>query len=694
MIEVKNSELELTRLRRRLFLAAAIVFILFCVLCARFVYLQVFRYQEFTAQAEDNRITLMPVSPSRGLIYDRNGILMVENISAYSLEISPSRLSDVERTIDELAKIVEITPRDRRRFKKLTEESKTVDFLPLKTRLSDEEVAKMAAFRFRFPGVEVRARLFRNYPLGESASHILGYIGRISPEEQNVIDDGNETSNYAGATHIGKIGIEQSFEKQLRGKMGFEEMEVSAAGRAVRSLSKTPPKPGNNLILSVDIKLQKLVEQLFGERKGALVAIEPETGDILAFVSKPTFDPNLFTDGIDPQSWQALNESPDKPLLNRPLRGAYPPGSTYKPFMAMAALETGARRPSDTIADPGYFAFGGRRFRDSRPGGNGIVDLHKSIVVSSDTYYYILAHDMGVDAIHDYMKPFGFGQITGIDVKGEIEGVLPSTAWKQKRYKQKWYQGETISIGIGQGYNNFTILQLAHATATLASSGKIMRPHLVKAIEDPFDKKRELTVPKETARIAFKPENLDLVRKAMIDVSRFGTSRVAFAGAEYVTAGKTGTAQVIAIKQNERYDAKKIAEKYRDHSLFMAFAPADNPKIALAIIVENGGFGAQAAAPIARKAFDYYLLGKIDGVSTDPLKVPTEPISADEMRDVPEDAEGELIVVPGAADPLSPGSPLIPPSGPARNPPIGPPLAPGTAPGAPVPASPDKKASK
>ena len=694
MIEVKNSELELTRLRRRLFLAAAIVFILFCVLCARFVYLQVFRYQEFTAQAEDNRITLMPVSPSRGLIYDRNGILMVENISAYSLEISPSRLSDVERTIDELAKIVEITPRDRRRFKKLTEESKTVDFLPLKTRLSDEEVAKMAAFRFRFPGVEVRARLFRNYPLGESASHILGYIGRISPEEQNVIDDGNETSNYAGATHIGKIGIEQSFEKQLRGKMGFEEMEVSAAGRAVRSLSKTPPKPGNNLILSVDIKLQKLVEQLFGDRKGALVAIEPETGDILAFVSKPTFDPNLFTDGIDPQSWQALNESPDKPLLNRPLRGAYPPGSTYKPFMAMAALETGARRPSDTIADPGYFAFGGRRFRDSRPGGNGIVDLHKSIVVSSDTYYYILAHDMGVDAIHDYMKPFGFGQITGIDVKGEIEGVLPSTAWKQKRYKQKWYQGETISIGIGQGYNNFTILQLAHATATLASSGKIMRPHLVKAIEDPVDKKRELTVPKETARIAFKPENLDLVRKAMIDVSRFGTSRVAFAGAEYVTAGKTGTAQVIAIKQNERYDAKKIAEKYRDHSLFMAFAPADNPKIALAIIVENGGFGAQAAAPIARKAFDYYLLGKIDGVSTDPLKVPTEPISADEMRDVPEDAEGELIVVPGAADPLSPGSPLIPPSGPARNPPIGPPLAPGTAPGAPVPASPDKKASK
>ena len=694
MIEVKNSELELTRLRRRLFLAAAIVFILFCVLCARFVYLQVFRYQEFTAQAEDNRITLMPVSPSRGLIYDRNGILMVENISAYSLEISPSRLSDVERTIDELAKIVEITPRDRRRFKKLTEESKTVDFLPLKTRLSDEEVAKMAAFRFRFPGVEVRARLFRNYPLGESASHILGYIGRISPEEQNVIDDGNETSNYAGATHIGKIGIEQSFEKQLRGKMGFEEMEVSAAGRAVRSLSKTPPKPGNNLILSVDIKLQKLVEQLFGDRKGALVAIEPETGDILAFVSKPTFDPNLFTDGIDPQSWQALNESPDKPLLNRPLRGAYPPGSTYKPFMAMAALETGARRPSDTIADPGYFAFGGRRFRDSRPGGNGIVDLHKSIVVSSDTYYYILAHDMGVDAIHDYMKPFGFGQITGIDVKGEIEGVLPSTAWKQKRYKQKWYQGETISIGIGQGYNNFTILQLAHATATLASSGKIMRPHLVKAIEDPFDKKRELTVPKETARIAFKPENLDLVRKAMIDVSRFGTSRVAFAGAEYVTAGKTGTAQVIAIKQNERYDAKKIAEKYRDHSLFMAFAPADNPKIALAIIVENGGFGAQAAAPIARKAFDYYLLGKIDGVSSDPLKVPTEPISADEMRDVPEDAEGELIVVPGAADPLSPGSPLIPPSGPARNPPIGPPLAPGTAPGAPVPASPDKKASK
>ena len=702
MIEVKNSELELSRLRTRLYLAAAIVFILFCVLCSRFVYLQVFRYQEFTAQAEDNRIAVMPVSPSRGLIYDRNGVLMVENISAYSLEISPSRLNDLERTIDELAKIVEITPRDRRRFKKLVEESKTVDYLPLKTRLSDEEVAKMAAFRFRFPGVEVRARLFRNYPLGESASHILGYIGRISPEEQNLIDDGEESSNYAGATHIGKIGIEQSFEKQLRGKMGFEEMEVSAAGRAVRSLSKSPPKPGDNLILSVDIKLQKLVEQLFGERKGALVAIEPETGDILAFVSKPTFDPNLFTDGIDPQSWQALNDSPDKPLLNRPLRGAYPPGSTYKPFMAMAALETGARRASDTIADPGYFAFGGRRFRDSRPGGNGIVDLHKSIVVSSDTYYYILAHDMGVDAIHDYMKPFGFGQITGIDVKGEIEGVLPSTAWKQKRYKQKWYQGETISIGIGQGYNNFTILQLAHATATLAADGKIMRPHLVKAIEDPVDKKRALTVPKETARIAFKPENLEMVRKAMIDVSRFGTSRVAFAGAEYVVAGKTGTAQVIAIKQNERYDARKIAEKYRDHSLFMAFAPADNPKIALAIIVENGGFGAQAAAPIARKAFDYYLLGKIDGVNTDRLKNPTEPISTEEMRDVPDDADGELLPVPGASDtaapslPLNSGSkaPIGSPQGPPGLPPTLPPLGPVSTPAAPVPTAPDKKTGK
>jgi penicillin-binding protein 2 len=639
MIEVKNAELELSRLRVRLLVAMFGVITLFGILSARFVYLQVYKYTEFTAQAEDNRISVVPVAPSRGLIYDRNGVLLAENISEYTLEVNPNRVANLERTIQELSEIVEITPRDRRRFKKFLEESKTIGYLPLKTRLTDDDVAKLAAFKFRYPGVEVRARLFRKYPQGDVASHVLGYIGRISPEEEAALSESDQDSNYAGTTHIGKIGIEQSYEKILHGKTGAEEVEVSAAGRAVRSLSTNQPVPGSNLVLSIDVKLQKLVEDLYGERKGALVAIEPATGDVLAFVSKPTYDPNLFTDGIDPQTWQGLNESPDKPMLNRPLRGAYPPGSTYKPFMAMAALETGARVPTDGINDPGYFAFGGRRFRDSRPGGNGYVDLHKSIVVSSDTYYYILARDMGVDKIHDFMKPWNFGQLTGIDMRGEERGVLPSMEWKQKRYKQKWHPGETISIGIGQGYNNFTILQLAHATATLANRGKVMKPHLVKAIEDPTTKKRTFTVQAESYTIALKEAHMDFVRNAMIDVSRFGTSRIAFANSGYVVAGKTGTAQVIAIKQNERYDAKKVAERFRDHSLFMAYAPADNPKMALAIIVENGGFGAQAAAPIARKAFDYFLLGKMpDELSSkEPIPLATE----DEMRDLPENAEGE-----------------------------------------------------
>lgn len=484
-IEVQNNEKELSKIRLRLFVSLLGVLLLFGILVSRFVYLQIYKNAEYTAQAEDNRISVVPVPPSRGLIYDRNGVLLAENVSEYTLEISPARTPNIEKTIAQISEVIEITPRDKRRFKRLLEESKTVDFLPLKTRLTDAEVAKLAAFKFRYPSIEVRARLFRKYPLGETASHVLGYIGRISPEEQDALEQSDQASNYAGSTHIGKIGIEQSYEKVLHGKTGAEEIEVSAAGRAVRSLSKSASEPGANLILSVDVKLQKIVEDLYGDRKGALVAIEPATGDVLAFVSKPTYDPNLFTDGIDPQSWSALNESPDKPMLNRPLRGAYPPGSTYKPFMALAALETGARKPSDTISDPGYFLFGGRRFRDSKPSGNGIVDLHKSIVVSSDTYYYILARDMGVDKIFNFMAPWKFGHATEIDLKNEEKGVLPSTEWKQRRYKQKWFPGETISVGIGQGYNNFTILQLAHATATLANSGKVMRPHLVKAIENP-----------------------------------------------------------------------------------------------------------------------------------------------------------------------------------------------------------------
>jgi penicillin-binding protein 2 len=648
MVEVRDSELELHRLRLRLVFAVLFVLTLFGVVLSRFVWLQVYKHAEFHAQAEDNRIAVVPVPPARGLIYDRNGVLLAENVSAYTLELAPGQIANLERTIDELAKIIDIGPRDRRRFKRIYDETKNSEWVPLKTRLNDEEAAKIAANRYRFEGVEVKARLFRNYPLGETASHVIGYIGRISPEEKKRLEEAGDAPAYAGTSHMGKVGVELSYETLLRGTTGFDEVEVSAGGRAVRSLSRNPATPGRNLVLGVDARLQKLVEEWYGDRKGALVAIEPSSGDVLAFVSKPTYDPNLFIDGIDPQSWQALNEDPDKPLLNRPLRGTYPPGSTYKPFMALAVLESGTRSPTATISDPGYFLLGGHRFRDSKPSGNGTVDMKKAIVVSSDTYFYSAAYDMGVDRIHDFMKPWGFGQLTGIDIANELTGILPSSAWKMKRYKQRWLPGETPSIGIGQGYNSFTILQLAQATAILANGGTVMRPHVVKSIHDPADGSRTPTVPKESYRIPLRPEYLALVKQGMIEVNRVGTGRVAFSGAEYVAAGKTGTAQVIGIKQGEKYDARKIAERFRDHSLFMAFAPADDPKVALALIVENGGFGAQAAAPIARKVFDYVLLGKLPKDTAAPYPVRPD-LDESEMRDVPESTEPEPLTPAQAA---------------------------------------------
>ncbi|HEY0164273.1 MAG TPA: penicillin-binding protein 2, partial [Sphingomicrobium sp.] len=475
-------------------------------------------------------------------------------------------------------------------------------------------------------------------------AHVIGHIGRISTDDNERIADAGKASAYAGTTHIGKLGVELSYEDDLHGEAGIEEVEVTAGGRAIRSLSRKPAKSGKNLVMSLDIRLQKLVETWFGARRGAMVAIEPESGDVLAFVSMPTFDPNLFVDGIDAQNWQELNTNPDKPLLNRPLRGTYPPGSTYKPFMALAVSKSGVRKPKETIFDPGYFILGPHRFRDSKPAGHGLVDLYRSIVVSSDTYYYGAAYAMGVDFIHDFMKPWGFGQLTGIDLRDEATGLLPSTQWKKRRFKAPWYPGETPSIGIGQGYNNFTILQLAHATATLANDALVMKPHVVKSVEDATTGAVRHTVAKEVGRIDVSREALQLVRNAMVAVNREGTGRTPFKGAEYVSAGKTGTAQVVGIKQNEKYDASKVTERFRDHSLFIAFAPVDKPKLALALIVENGGFGAQAAAPIARQVFDYYLLGKLP--KDQDLPFPDRQ-DDEELRDVPASMEPEL--APGAA---------------------------------------------
>jgi len=614
---MRNTERELWHFRTRVFAAGLFVFGCFGLLLARLVWLQVIQHDTYHARAEQNRIAVVPVTANRGLIKDRNGVVIARNYAGYTIEINPRQVGNVNALIDELAEVIDVQPRDRRRFKKLQEELRGADSIPIRTRLTDEEVARFSAHKFRFPAVELKARLFRDYPLGEVGAHMIGYIGRVSQADKERIAKWPDADDYLGTEYIGKIGLEQSYEKELHGTTGVEEVEITAGGRAVRTLDRTPPIPGNNLILSVDIKLQEVIEKAFGDRRGALIAIEPKTGDVLAFVSKPTFDPNLFVDGIDPKSWDELNNDPDKPLLNRALRGTYPIGSPYKPFLALAALESGKRRPEQTIMDTGVFMFGNHKFRDSNKVPLGVVDLHKSIVKSSDVYYYKLADDMGVDLIHDQMKPWGFGQITGIDLDGEQMGILPSTAWKQKRLKQRWYPGETISIGIGQGYNSFTLLQLAHATSNLANRGVVMKPHLVKLVEDAQGGGKRLTVPSESYRIPVKDENVQAIINAMVDVNISGTGRVAFQGVPYKVGGKTGTAQVIAIKQNEKYDESRIDERHRDHSLFIAFAPAEDPKIAIALLVENGGFGSRAAAPIARQAFDYYLLGKAPSAPAD-----------------------------------------------------------------------------
>ncbi len=614
MTELRNVEADLFRFRTRVLVASMAVVLGFVLIGARLVYLQLVRHDDLLEQAENNRTAIVPIIPNRGLILDRNGIVLATNYSAYTLEVTPAKVANLEQMLDELSQVLEISPRDRRRFKKLLEESKSFESLPLRTRLSDEEVAKFAAQRYRFAGVEIKARLFRNYPYGELASHVIGYIGRINPSEKEKLDESDDDGNYRGTEYIGKLGVEQSFETQLHGNTGVDSVETSAGGRAMRKLGSSPATPGNTVRLSIDIKLQNMVEELFGERRGALVALDPKTGEILAFVSKPTFDPNLFVEGIDSENWQALNESPDKPLLNRALRGTYPPGSTYKPFMALAALETGARKPEQSFADPGFFMLGNHRFRDDKEGGHGMVNMYSSIVQSCDTYYYILANDLGVDTIHEQMQRFGFGELTGIDIFGEVRGLLPSTDWKRRAYKradqQKWYAGETISLGIGQGYNNFTMLQLASATATLANNGVKMRPHLVKEVVDILTHAPTTTGHETMGEVIAKAANIAVIKNAMVGVNTEGTSAAAFRGAGYTSGGKTGTAQVIQIKQNEKYVASRMDERFRDHALFTAFAPAEDPKIALAMVVENAGFGSQNAAPIARRIFDYWLLNQ------------------------------------------------------------------------------------
>lgn len=599
--------------RRRLEVAGYAALLLFLLLAGRFVWLQVIQYDRYHAMAESNRIALVPAPPPRGAIYDRHGTVLAQNETAFTLEITPHQAGKLEEVLGQLATLIEITPGDVKRFRRLMAESKGFESVVLRARLTEEEVARFAVNRYRFPGVEVRARQFRQYPHADVMAHVVGYIGRINAHDQEQLAEEGRAANYRGTEHIGKAGVEARYERWLHGRTGVEKVETDSSGRAVRILSRTPPVAGHGIHLHLDAGLQQLAAEVFGDFRGALVALDPTNGGVLALVSRPGFDPNLFIDSIDQATWAELNHPMERPLINRALRGVYPPGSTIKPFMALAGLELGLRTPGDSFHDPGYFSLPGssHRYRDWKKDGHGVVDLKRSVVVSCDTYYYRLAHQMGIENMHRFLTRFGFGRKTGVDLDGELAGLMPNPEWKRRRFNQPWWPGETVIAGIGQGYTLATPMQLAVATMAIANDGVVYQPQILRAWQDPATGRMHYAAPRIVGRIPLKPEHLKVVKQAMVEVMLpGGTAAVAGAGAAYAFAGKTGTAQVIGIKQGARYDEKRIAAHHRDHALFIAFAPADAPRIAVAVMVENGGSGSGTAAPIARKVIDYWLLGK------------------------------------------------------------------------------------
>ena len=584
--------------------------LLLCVLFARLVYLQVVAHEHFTTLSEDNRVKLQPIPPNRGLIYDRNGILLAENLPSYRLEITPEQIDDMGATLNALEEIIEIRDIDRSRFEKLLARKPRFEAIPLRFHLSDEDVARFAVNRHRFPGVDITAGLARHYPLGSLAVHALGYVGRIDERALKELD----SSNYRGTTHVGKTGIEKTYESVLHGTVGLQQVETTAQGRVIRVLSRTPPVSGHNLYLTIDAYLQAAAEEAFGERTGSVIAIDPNNGDILAFVSLPTYDPNPFVNGIEYDDYAALRDSKKRPLFNRALRGQYPPGSTLKPFVGLAGLEAGVTTGHSSTYCPGFYSLPGstRKYRCWKHTGHGTVKLNKSIVQSCDVYFYDLALSLGIDRIHDYLQNFGFGSATGIDIQGELSGLLPSREWKRRRHDQPWFPGETLITGIGQGFFLVTPVQLATATAALANGGQLLQPNIVHAEQETNSDELLPHLPRILDTITINEQaHWDSVIQAMTDVvhSARGTARKIGEDSPWTIGGKTGTAQVFGLKQDEKYDADTIPEELRDHALFIAFAPVEDPKIAVAVIVENGGGGGSVAAPIARAVLDAYLQG-------------------------------------------------------------------------------------
>lgn len=602
----------------RLLVAFILIVIFFSILLARFFYLQVTQHNEFSGQASSNRITLIPTPPVRGEIVDINGVPLAKNYPVFSLEVIPSRIEGkMEDVIEILKKYVDITPTDLKRFKKYRESYRKFENIPLKLRLTNEEAARLSVHLREFKGVEVNSRTFREYPYGKLTSHFLGYIGRISDKDKEMLEEEGLTALYRGSTHIGKSGLEKYYEHQLHGVPGYQEVEKDAYGNIVRVLKNVPSKMGQTLRLGMDIRMQQEADRILGDRRGALVAINPQDGTVLAFVSKPSFDPNLFIDGIDSDTWKILNDDWKKPLINRITQGLYPPGSTFKPFMGMALLESGKITQNTIVPAPGAWSIPGSRhiFRDSVRSGHGSANLSKAIQVSSDTFFYRLGYEMGIDKAYPYLAQFGFGQKTGIDLPSEYVGVLPSREWKAKRFAKssdptakEWRAGEMVSVSIGQGYNAYTPLQMAHATASLANNGVVHQPHLVKEILDFGARKITRINPNPERQIPFKADNFEYVKRAMEKVLKpGGTAHRIGGGLSYTMGGKTGTAQVVQIKQGSRYNAAALREQHRDHAWFISFAPLEKPEIAIAVILENGGWGAYAA-PLAREMTDFYML--------------------------------------------------------------------------------------
>ncbi len=594
---------------RHLLVAMVVGGILLLVLIGKLAILQIVQHDQYTTRSEKNRIRVQPIAPTRGLIYDRNGVLLAQNVPSFRLELVPERIEDLEQTLTTLESLVSLTEEDIARFRKSITEAKAFAHVALRFRLTEEEVARVAVNRHRLPGVFIAADLARHYPLGEFAAHAVGYVGQISLEELQDLD----TTDYAGTHHIGKVGIEKFYENLLHGEPGSQKVETNAQSRVLRVLDRTLPVPGATLILNLDIQLQQIAAQEFGDNNGALVALDPRNGAVLALVSMPGYDPNLFVNGLDSKTYRQLSGSPERPLFNRALQGQYAPGSTVKPFIGLAGLELGTVNGQQELKCPGWYMLEGddRRYRDWKKIGHGEVDLAQAIVESCDVYFWDLSFTLGIDNLHSYLSEFGFGRKTGIDLVGEMAGLLPSREWKRRARHLPWFPGETLNTGIGQGFTQATALQLAAATVGISERGKRFQPLMVRAVQEPGDSAQfEISPVTQTPVPIRDPQNWDYIIHAMENVvhSLRGTARRLSENLPYRIAGKTGTAQVFGIKQDEEYDEEKIAKRLRDHALFIAFAPADNPQIVVAAIVENGGHGGSVAAPIVRKIMDAYLL--------------------------------------------------------------------------------------